>query len=143
MTSPAFRSALLDLLAANWTHSDVFDLSEWIDAGRVPAGVTDAFLAVQFIGGPVSLATIGPIEHHSWRETGTAILHLAFPVGEDTTRALAWGDELVQLLRGRRLGDATIDFVEFFSDFAGAAFRLDGRWHGWSANLGYSSTVCT
>jgi hypothetical protein len=143
MTSPAFRSALLGLLAANWQHSEIFDLSEWIEAGQVPAGVTDAWLGVQFIGGPVTLATIGPIEHHSWREQGTAILHLGFPVGEDTSRALLWSDELVNLCRGVRLGAHTIDFMEYFSDFAGAAIRLNGRWHGWSANLGYSSLVCT
>lgn len=142
MSSPGFRAALKALLAANWTHCPIFDISEWIDAGEVPPGLGDAFLALQFIGGPERIATIGPIEHHSWREDGSMHLHLAFPVGEDSARALAWGDELVQLLRGRRLDGFTIDFMDHFSDFAGAAIRLNGRWHGWSAGLGYTSTVC-
>lgn len=142
MSSPGFRIALKSLLAANWTHCPVLDISDWIGAGQVPPGIADAFLALQFIGGPERIATIGPIEHHSWREDGTAALHLAFPVGENSDRALAWGEELVDLLRGRRMDSYTIDFMEYFSDFSGAAIRLNGRWHGWSANLGYSNTVC-
>lgn len=143
MSSPAFRSALKALLAANWTHSPVFDLSDWVEPGDVPPGMTDAFLALQFIGGPERIATIGPIEHHSWREDGVTILHLCFPVGEDSARALDWGEQLVQLLRGRRIGEQfTIDYMEHFTDLAGAAIRLAGRWHGWSANLGYTATVC-
>ena len=121
----------------------MLDVSDWISAGEVPAGITDAFLALQFLPSTERIATIGPIEHHSWSEDGQVVLHLAFPVGEDTTRALAWSDQLVDLLRGRRLGAFTIDFLEHFSDFAGAAIQLRGRWHGWSANLGYSARICT
>lgn len=146
MSSPGFRIALKALLAADWNLCPVLDISDWIASGDVPAGITDPFLALQFIGGPESIATIGPIEHHSWREDGVTILHLCFPVGEDSARALDWGQQLVDLLRGRRLpGPAdsyTIDSMTHFSDFAGAAIRLNGRWHGWSANLGYTNTVC-
>lgn len=142
MSSPGFRIALKELLAAEWTACPVLDISDWIAAGQVPAGLSDAFMALQFIGGPNRIATIGPIEDHSWRETGTAIMHLLFPVGENSERALLWSGQLVAMLRGRRLGSYTIDFCEYFTDFAGAAIRLDGRWHGWSANLGYSNTVC-
>lgn len=142
MSSPGFRAALKALLASNWTLCPVFDLSDWITPADVPAGVGDAWLGLQFIGGPETLATIGPIEHHSWREDGTAQLHLAFPTGEDSARALDWGGQLVDLLRGKRLDSFTIDSMTYFADFAGAAIRLDGRWHGWSANLGYSNTVC-
>lgn len=143
MSSPGFRTALKSLLAANWAHCPVLDMSDWITPGQVPAGLADPFLALQFVGGPERIATIGPIEHHSWREDGIAFLHLAFPTGEDSTRALDWGQQLVDLLRGKRLGQFTIDYLEHFTDQAGAAIRLDGRWHGWSAGLGYTVTVCT
>lgn len=144
MSSPGFRTALKSLLAAQWTQCPVFDLSDWISPGDVPAGTTDAFLALQFIGGPERIATIGPIEHHSWTEDGIAILHLLFPAGEDSTRALDWGEQLVTLLRGKRIGDRfTVDFMEHFADFAGQAIQLNGRWHGWSASLGYTATICT
>jgi hypothetical protein len=144
MSSPGFRTALKSLLAASWSNCPVLDMSDWITPGQVPAGLTEAFLALQFIGGSERIATIGPIEHHSWREDGTTWLHLAFPTGEDSTRALDWGQQLVDLLRGKRIGNQfTIDYLEHFTDQAGAAIRLDGRWHGWSAPLGYAVTVCT
>lgn len=142
MSSPAFRIALKALLASEWTACPVLDMSEWITPGEVPGGITDAWLGLQFIGGPNRIATIGPIEHHSWREDGMAILHLGFPSGENTDRAMLWGPQLVDMLRGRRLDAFTIDFMDHFADFAGAAIRLNGRWHGWSANLGYTVTVC-
>lgn len=142
MSSPAIRAQILGVLAANWTHCPVFDLSDWISAGEIPGGLTDPMLVVQFIGGPERIATIGPIDSHGWREDGTCIFHLCFPVGESSARALQWGEELVLMFRGRRLGAFVIDFMEHFSDFSGAAIRLDGRWHGWSANLGYSAVIC-
>ena len=117
-------------------------MSDWVSAGEVPPAIGDAFLALQFIGGPESIATIGPAEHHSYREDGIATLHLCFPTGENTDRAMLWGAELVDLLRGRRLDSFTIDQMTHFSDFAGSAIMLRGRWHGWSASLAYTNTVC-
>jgi hypothetical protein len=35
-----------------------------------------------------------------------------------------------------------IDMVEPFSDFAGAAIRVNGKWHGWSAGFSYYTVVC-
>jgi hypothetical protein len=46
------------------------------------------------------------------------------------------------MFRGKRLGDQLVDFMDHFSDFAGAARGLEGRWHCWAANLGYTSIVC-
>jgi hypothetical protein len=142
MSSPAFRAELKAVLAAGWTRCPVFDLSDWASAEEVPGGIAEPMLLLQFIGGPERIATIGPIDNHGWREDGTAILHLCFPVGESSALALQWGEDLVLMFRGRRLGAFVVDFMEHFSDFAGAAIRLNGRWHGWSANLGYSAVIC-
>lgn len=142
MSSPGIRAAIKAQLAAYWTKCPVFDLSDYVEFADVPSGTEDAMLLLQFIGGPERIATIGNAENHSWSEEGIAVFHLAFPVGENSARALSWGEELVFLFRGKRLGPFLIDFMEHFSDFTGAAIKLNGRWHGWSANLGYTSIVC-
>jgi hypothetical protein len=142
MSAPGFRAALLARLAANWTATPIFDLSDYVAFADIPQGDADALLLVQFIGGPINAATIGGPGSIDWREQGIAILHLAMPAGESSARALDYGGQLWALLIGQRLGDFTIDSMENFSDFAGAAIKLDGRWHGWSANLGYTSNVC-
>lgn len=142
MSSPGVRAAIKAQLDAHWSNCPYFDLSDYVSFAEVPAGDADAMLLLQFIGGPERMATIGNLENHSWEEQGTCILHLAFPVGENSARALSWGEQLVFLFRGKRLGPFMIDFMEHFSDFTGAAIKLDGRWHGWSANLGYTSIVC-
>jgi hypothetical protein len=142
MSSPSFRAALRGFLGASWHACPILDVSDWVSAGEVPGGIDDAFLALQFIGGPETIATIGPLHDHSYREDGVATLHLCFPTGEDQSRALTWGGQLVALLRGRRLDQFTIDQMSYFSDMAGAAIMLRGRWHGWSATLAYTGTVC-
>jgi hypothetical protein len=142
MTNPGLRAAIKAQLAANWTETPVFDLSDYASFDDIPQGDADAMLLLEFIGGTERLATIGQIEDHSWREEGTVIFHLAMPTGEPSARALAYGEELVALFRGKRLGPYLIDYFEHFSDFTGAAIHINGRWHGWSANLGYTSNVC-
>jgi hypothetical protein len=142
MSSPGIRAAIKAELAASWTACPVFDLSDYVAFSDIPQADADCLLLLQFVGGPERLATIGQIENHSWREEGVVIFHLAMPTGESSARALQMGEELVALFRGRRLGPFLIDFMEHFTDFTGAAIKLDGRWHGWSANLGYTSVVC-
>jgi hypothetical protein len=142
MSSPAVRAAIMAQLAANWTNCVFFDMSDYIGFDALPKPTDGAMLLVQFIGGPERMAAIGQLENHSWREEGIASLHLVFPTGEDSTRALAWGEQLVTLYRGKRFGDLVIDFMEHFSDFSGSAIRIDGRWHGWSSTLGYYTVVC-
>lgn len=142
MTAPGFRSAIKAQLAAHWTACPVYDLSDYVAFADVPQGEADAMLLLQFVGGPERLATIGTLESHGWREEGTVYFHLALPTGENSARALALGEELRALFRGKRFGAFVADFMEPFSDFNGAAIKLDGRWHGWSSALGYSSVVC-
>lgn len=142
MSSPAIRDAIKAELAANWTATPVFDLSDYVAFSDIPLGETDAMLLLQFVGGPERLATIGQIENHSWREEGIAFFHLCLPTGETAARALTLGEELVVMFRGRRFGAFVVDYMEHFSDFAGAAIKLDGRWHGWTSTLGYTSVIC-
>jgi hypothetical protein len=142
MSSPTVRAAILATLAANWTATPVFDLSDWVSFADIPQGDADAMLLIQFVGGPERLATIGQIENHSWREDGIIFFHLCFPTGENSARALTLGEQLVTMFRGRRFGTFVVDFMEHFSDFNGAAIQLNGRWHGWTSGLGYSSRIC-
>jgi hypothetical protein len=142
MTNPGLRAAIKAELAANWTATPVFDLSDYASFDDIPQGDADAMLLIQFIGGPERLAAIGQIENHSWEEQGVVIFHLVMPTGESSARALTYGEQLVSMFRGKRLGSYLIDFMEHFSDFQGAAIRISGRWHGWTSNLGYTSVVC-
>jgi hypothetical protein len=142
MSSPGFRAAVKAVLADNWTATPVFDLSDYATFDDIPQGDADAMLLLQFIGGPERIETLGQITAHGWREDGIAIFHLAMPTGEPSQRALDYGETLVGLFRGRRLGPYLIDYMEHPSDFAGAAIKLNGRWHGWSANLGYTTVIC-
>jgi len=142
MSSPSVRTAIKAHLAANWSASPVFDLSDYAAFADIPQGDADAMLLLQFVGGPERIATIGQVENHGWREDGTVFFHLCLPTGEQSARALTLGEQLVIMFRGKRFGDFTVDFMEHFSDFAGAAIQLNGRWHGWSSALGYTSVIC-
>jgi hypothetical protein len=142
MTSPGLRSAIKAELAARWSACPVFDLSDYISFAEIPQADLDCMLLLQFTPSTERIATIGPPELHSWREQGVIYFHLAMPTGEPSARALTLGEELRALFRNRRIGAYRLDFFDPFSDFAGAAIKLDGRWHGWSAPLGFTTEVC-
>jgi hypothetical protein len=141
MASPGIRLAIKEQLATYWSACPYFDLSEYEGFAEIPHD-DNPMLLLQFIGGPERLAAIGQVENHSWSEEGVVIMHLVFPTGEDSARALSWGEQLVVLFRGKRFGSYVIEYMEHFSDFSGPAIRLSGRWHGWSANLGYTNVIC-
>lgn len=142
MSSPAFRAIVLGELAAHWAPRLYFDLSDYTDIDALPATGEEPVLLVQFIGGTERLATIATQGTHGWQEDGIFYFHLLMPTGENSQRALTWGEELRTLFRGKRFGSYVIEAVEPFSDFLGAAIRIAGKWHGWSAPGSYYNVVC-
>jgi len=97
---------------------------------------------LQFGSSSEVMRTIGAPGLDGWEEIGAFYLHLLFPAGDDSAEALVWGEELRGLFRAKRFGSAVIESVPAFSDLDGAAIRLDGRWHGWSAPAAYYRTIC-
>lgn len=142
MSSPAFRQVVLDVLAAQWAPRLYFDLSDYLDIAKLPATGTQAVLLVQFIGGPERLATIATRGSDGWQEEGIFYFHLLMPTGEPSQRALSLGEELRAMFRGKRFGSYVIEAVDPFTDFMGAAIRVSGKWHGWSAPGSYYNVVC-
>jgi hypothetical protein len=142
MSSPGFRDAIKLELATRWTATPVLDLSDYLAVDDLPATGTDPVLLLQFIGGPDRMATIAQEGNHGWREDGVFYFHLLLPTGEPAARALSLGEQLRGIFRGRRLGSYVIDNIEPFSDFAGAAIRVNGKWHGWSAAAAYYNVIC-
>jgi hypothetical protein len=142
MTSPDLRAAIKALLATGWTNCPVFDLSDYIALDALPIGTADKALLLQFGFSTETMTTIGVPGSDSWQEIGSFYFHLLFPAGDDSTEALAWGEQLRGLFRGTRLGAAVIDSVSPFTDLDGAAIRLNGRWHGWSAPAAYYRVIC-
>lgn len=142
MSSPAFRELVKSVLAANWSATPVYDLSDYTNVDDLPAMGDDAVLLLQFIGGPERLATIATQGTHGWQETGIFYFHLLMPTGEPSDRALLYGEALRALFRGKRFGSYVIEALDPFSDFQGAAIRINGKWHGWSAPGSYYNVVC-
>jgi hypothetical protein len=142
MSSPEFRNVILSELAAKWSATAFFDLSDYTNLEDLPATGEDPVLLVQFIGGPETLATIATQGTHGWSETGTFYFHLLMPTGESSQRALTLGKQLRALFRGKRFGSFVIEALDPFTDFLGAAIRVVGKWHGWSASGSYYNVVC-
>ena len=142
MTSPAIRQAVKDELAANWSLCPVFDLSDYITLDDMPAGPTDKVLLLSFGFSSESMVTIAHTGSHGWQEIGVFYFHLLFPTGDDAAEALVWGEQLRTLFRGKRFDDVIIDSVPPFTDQDGAAIRLNGRWHGWSAPASFYRVIC-
>jgi hypothetical protein len=142
MTSPAIRDAVKAELQAHWALCPFYDLSDYITLDEMPAGPTDKVLLLSFGFSSETMATIAIDNYHGWQEIGVFYLHLLFPAGDDAAEALAWGEQLRALFRGKRFGDVVIDSVPPFSDQDGAAIRLNGRWHGWSAPASFYRTIC-
>jgi hypothetical protein len=142
MTSPDLRAAVKAELAANWTNCPVYDLSDYISFEALKLGIDDKALLLQFGFATESMAVIGAPGADGWQEIGTFFFHLLFPTGVDSAEALDWGEELRGLFRGKRFGAAIIDSVPPFTDLDGAAIRLNGRWHGWSAPAAYYRVIC-
>ena len=142
MSSPGFRAIVMGELQAHWAPRLFFDLSDYTELDALPATGTEPVLLVQFIGGPERLATIATRGTHGWEETGIFYLHLLMPTGESSQRALTLGEELRAMFRGRRFGSYVIESLDPFSDFFGAAIRVLGKWHGWSAPGSYYNVIC-
>ena len=142
MTSPAIRQAVKDALAASWSLCPVYDLSDYITLDDMPIGTTDKLLLLSFGFSSETMATIAIENFHGWQEIGVFYFHLLFPAGDDAAEALAWSEQLRALFRGRRFGDVIIDSGPPFTDQDGAAIRLDGRWHGWSAPASFYRVIC-
>lgn len=142
MSSPSFRAVVKSVLAAQWTATAVYDLSDYTNLNDLPLTGEDPVVLVQFIGGPERLATIATQGAHGWQENGVFYLHVLVPTGESSDRALSLGEQLRSLFRGKRFGSYIIDALDPFSDFLGAAIRVSGKWHGWSAPGSYYNVVC-
>ena len=142
MSSPGFRALVMQQLQTLWAPRLYFDLSDYVSVDDVPATGDEPVLLVEFVGGPERLATIATQGTHGWQEEGIFYFHLLMPVGESSQRALAWGEELRAIFRGKRFGSYVVDALDPFSDFYGAAIRIIGKWHGWSAPGSYYNVVC-
>lgn len=143
MSSPAFRTIVMDTLAAQWTATAFFDLSDYVDVDDLPATGEEPVLAVKFLGGPERLATIATQGTHGWEENGAFLFHLLMPTGESSARALALGEQLRSLFRGKRFGSFIIEALDPFSDFyGGAGSGVMGKWHLWTAFGSYYNVVC-
>jgi len=140
MSSPEFRAIILGTLAAQWSQTVFYDASEYTDLAQIPVS-DEPWLLVRFIDERESLATIATDGAHGWESIGTFAFDLFMPTGEDSARALAWGEQLRALFRGRRFGSFIIDALNPFTDAYGAATRI-GKWHGWTALGSYYNVIC-
>lgn len=143
MSSPAFRSLITATLAAQWTATPWFDLSDYTSIEEVLAQTGDeTILLVQFGASMERLATIATDGFHGWREDGQFFFHLVAATGRPSSEVLALGEQLRAIFRGQRFGSFIIDGLDPFSDFGGAAIRVLGKGHGWSAPGSFYNVIC-
>lgn len=142
MSAPEFRAAILGTLAAEWTATEFFDLSEYTALEDIPASGEATILLVQFIAEQQRFATIATAGRHGWSATGVFMFHLWQPLGRPSSEVLELAEALRDRFRGRRFGAYLIDTLDPATDFSGGAVGVYGKWHGWILGGSYQAEIC-
>ncbi len=133
MASLYARTTIRDHIAANWTATPWFDLSDFVDVNDIPAPDAQAYVILQFIGGTDEQVTIGGFNQNGYREEGAFYLHYVAPTGGTAAGDLAVAEQLRALFVGRRFPRLVIRSVTTWTDQEGAAIGVTGPWRGFSA----------
>lgn len=132
MSSLAVRTAIKDFLDTN-SAEDVVDITaafEEIKELLADSGVQpDApWLGLQFIGGeeiPIALAATN--DQGLYREFGSVILHLVDVARIGVGNLLVTrGEALINLFRGRRIGDIVVDGMTMMNTEIGTTLQFEG-----------------
>ncbi len=144
MSSKAVRDAIEAAVMAAAAPLPVYDLSDYQSLSDVlPTADTTAVL-LQFVVADEEMRTIGNEGNQGWEETGTAVIHIMVPQGDDSGDTVTLCDSIRTALRGRRVAPSiTIETCEPFTDFGGSAVNNDpALWKGWASNLFYRRKDC-
>lgn len=144
MATPAVRDAIHAVLHSQWTATPWFDLSDYVTLADLPVDSQSSVLLLQFAFSMERMATIAQPDSHGWQQTGVFYFHILVPAGDVALgrQALMWGEDLRAMFRAKRFGQIIVESVDPFTDLDGAAIRLDGKWHGFSAPASYYSIIC-
>lgn len=144
MSSVYVRTEIKSFLATNAPSETVIDLTALFDDFRemlAEEGVQpDApWLGLQFTGDdeiPIALAATN--DQGKYRETGTIYFHVAMVARLGAGDSLLTrGETLRNLLRGRRIGDITIDSVAPMNFDIGATLEFEGGYMSGSFLVSY------
>lgn len=138
MASLYVRQIIRGEMAANWSLTTWFDLSDYVSMDDLPIPDGEAAVLLQFLPSTDDLVAIGGGQNDScYREDGTMMFHYLIPTGDPSMNYLGDMKTLTDMFKNKRFGSLIMENVDPFADQYGAAIQVDGPWHGWSSNCAY------
>lgn len=148
MSSAAVRTAIKSFIETNAGSETLVDITAAIEELKDLLSENEVqpdapWLGVQFIGGeetPIALAATN--DQGKYREYGTVVLHFCdvgrIGVGD---LLLTRAEVLINLFRGRRIGDIVVDGLTMMNFDAGATLQFEGGYVSGSFQVSFYRDV--